>query len=397
MAKMTIRDIDLKGKVLMRVDFNVPVNEKGEVTDTTRIKKVLPTIKYIIEKNCSLILISHLGRPKGKVVPKMSLAPVAKELEKLLEKKIIMATDCIGPEVKNLVNNLRPGEIVLLENLRFHPEEEKNDESFASELASLGEIFVQDAFGTVHRAHASTVGVCKFLPRVAGFLLEKEIKFLGEALQNPKRPFLAILGGAKVSDKIGVINKLLTQVDSLLVGGAMAYTFLEAQGISVGKSLVEKDKIDLARELMQKAEASRIAFLLPTDHIITDEINKEENSKISQGVEIPNGWIGVDVGPITLKRFMSVIKQAKTIVWNGPMGIFEKEKFANGTMQIARAIGEVSSKEVISIVGGGDSVSAVEKAGVSEKFSHISTGGGASLEFLEGKQLPGIAALQEKN
>ncbi|MCK5534264.1 phosphoglycerate kinase [bacterium] len=396
MAKMTIKDITLRNKVLMRVDFNVPLNEKREITDTTRIERVLPTIKYLLEKNCSLILMSHLGRPKGKVVSALSLAPVAIKLEELLGQKVLMASDCIGGEVESVVNNLKPGEIILLENLRFHPEEEKNDEVFASQLAALGDIFIQDAFGTVHRAHASTAGICKFLPSAAGFLLEKEIKFLDNALQKPARPFLAILGGAKVSDKIAVIDSLLNKVDSLLIGGAMAYTFLEAQGIKTGKSLVEKDKIDLAGKLLKKAERENVVFLLPTDHVIAEEISETAETKVSQEIEIPDQWMGVDIGPITIRRYKAIIKEAKTIIWNGPMGIFENEKFAAGTMQIAQAIGEVTQEGVISIVGGGDSVAAVEKAGVSDKLSHISTGGGASLELLEGKELPGIAALQEK-
>ncbi len=396
MAKMTIKDITLRNKVLMRVDFNVPLNEKREITDTTRIERVLPSIKYLLEKNCSLILMSHLGRPKGKVVSALSLAPVAIKLEELLGQKVLMASDCIGGEVESVVNNLKPGEIILLENLRFHPEEEKNDEVFASQLAALGDIFIQDAFGTVHRAHASTAGICKFLPSAAGFLLEKEIKFLDNALQKPARPFLAILGGAKVSDKIAVIDSLLNKVDSLLIGGAMAYTFLEAQGIKTGKSLVEKDKIDLAGKLLKKAERENVVFLLPTDHVIAEEISETAETKVSQEIEIPDQWMGVDIGPITIRRYKAIIKEAKTIIWNGPMGIFENEKFAAGTMQIAQAIGEVTQEGVISIVGGGDSVAAVEKAGVSDKLSHISTGGGASLELLEGKELPGIAALQEK-
>ncbi len=396
MDKMTIKDIAVRNRVLMRVDFNVPLNEKREITDTTRIERVLPTIKYFLEKNCSLILMSHLGRPKGKVVPGMSLAPVAKKLEELLGQEVVVAPDCIGPEVKSLVNNLKPGEVLLLENLRFHPEEEKNDEGFASQLASLGDIFIQDAFGTVHRAHSSTVGICKFLPSAAGFLLEKEIKFLDDVLKDPEHPFLSVLGGAKVSGKIAVIDNLLNKVDSLLIGGAMAYTFLEAQGIKVGKSLVEKDKVDLARDILKKAKEKNVVFLLPTDHVIVKELGKTAESRLSQGIEIPDQWMGVDIGPITIERYKKVIRQSRTIIWNGPMGIFEDERFALGTMEIAQEIGRITQDGVLSIVGGGDSVAAAEKAGVTEKLSHISTGGGASLEFLEGKELPGIAALQEK-
>ncbi|MFH1541115.1 MAG: phosphoglycerate kinase [Elusimicrobiota bacterium] len=395
MLKLTIRDVDLKcKKVLVRVDYNVPLDKSQSITDDTRIKESLPTIKYLLEQNCKIILCSHLGRPKGKVSPEFSLKPVAKRLSELLKQDVKFATDCIGDEIKKLATDLQPKEILLLENLRFHQEEEKNDEQFAKQLSELAEFFVQDAFGTVHRAHASTAGVNKFLPSTAGFLLEKEIKYLGDALQNPARPFIAILGGAKVSDKIGVIKNLSTKVDSILIGGAMAYTFLKAIGTSVGNSLVENDKLDLAKELLKKT--SKIQFLLPTDHIIADKVNPDATVEETKSTEIKDGWLGVDIGSATITKYSSVIKSAKTIILNGPMGVFEIDRFAVGTNAIVKAIAEATSNGAISIIGGGDSVSAVKKAGVADKVSHISTGGGASLEFLEGIELPGIAALKEK-
>ena len=395
MSKLTIRDVDLKGKkVLVRVDYNVPLDKSQNITDDTRIKESLPTLKYLLEQNCKIILCSHLGRPKGKVAPEFSLEPVAKRLSELLKQEIKFAPDCIGDEVKKLAGGLKPKEILLLENLRFHSEEEKNDDKFAKQLSELAEFFVQDAFGTVHRAHASTAGVNKFLPSAAGFLLEKEIKYLGDALQNPTRPFVAILGGAKVSDKIGVIENLSKKVDAILIGGAMAYTFLKSQGISVGKSLVEEDKLELAKDLMKKT--GKIQFLLPVDHIIADKVDASANIEATKGMEIKDGWFGVDIGSTTIIKYKSVIKSAKTIVLNGPMGVFEIDKFAAGTNAIVKAIAESTSKGAVSIIGGGDSVSAVKKAGVSDKVSHISTGGGASLEFLEGLELPGIAALKDK-
>ncbi|MFA5779138.1 MAG: phosphoglycerate kinase [Elusimicrobiota bacterium] len=395
MAKLTIRDVDLKGKkVLVRVDYNVPLDKSQNITDDTRIKESLPTIKYLLEKNCRIILCSHLGRPKGKVAPEFSLKPVAKRLSELLKQEIKFAQDCVGEEIKKLAAGLQPKEILLLENLRFHPEEEKNDEKFAKQLSELGEFFVQDAFGTVHRAHASTAGVNKFLPSAAGFLLEKEIKYLGDALQNPARPFVAILGGAKVSDKIGVIENLSKKVDAILIGGAMAYTFLKAMGIAVGNSLVEDDKLDLAKDLLKKT--SKIRFLLPIDHIIADKVDKDAKVEEAKGIEIKDGFMGVDIGSMTQNIYSCVILKAKTIVLNGPMGVFEIDKFAAGTNAVVKAIAESTSKGAISIIGGGDSVSAVKKAGVADKVSHMSTGGGASLEFLEGLELPGIAALKEK-
>ena len=403
--KKTIKDINVAGKkVLVRVDYNVPLDENQNVTNDKRIAATLPTIKYLLEQKAAVILMSHLGRPKGKVVPAMSLKPAAKRLGELLKTEIKMAPDCIGPEVQKMAKELKPGEILLLENLRFHPEEEKNDDKFASELASLGDVFVQDAFGTVHRAHASTVGIVKYLKvAAAGFLVEKELKFLGEALNDPKRPFLAILGGAKVSDKISVIENLLNKVDSLIIGGAMAYTFLKAENVDTGKSLVEADKVDVARDLLKKAESKKIRLFIPKDHVITDKIDFE-NKKIpedaiikeTEGADIPEGFMGVDIGPMTIKRIAPVILEAKTIVWNGPAGVFEIDQFSKGTVEIAKLVAQATEMGAISVVGGGDSIAAVKKAGVDKKISHISTGGGASLEFLEGKELPGIAALPDK-
>lgn len=382
-------------RVIVRVDYNVPIDENGSITDDTRIVATLPTIKYLVEKNCRIILISHLGRPKGKVDKKYSLQPVAKRLSELLAKEVKFAEDCIGDEVKVAVNGLRSGDVILLENLRFHPEEEKNDLVFARELASLGDIFVQDAFGTVHRAHASTVGVAQFLPAYCGFLLQKEIEYFAKMLENPSRPFLAILGGAKVSDKIGVIMNLLEKVDSLIIGGAMAYTFLKSQNISIGSSLCEDDKLEVAKEILLKASNKKVQLFLPIDHIIAREITAEAEIQHTSGVDIPVGWKGVDVGSISVLRFVSVIRNAKTIVWNGPLGIFEIDKFSKGTTAIAQVIAEVTDKGAISVVGGGDTAAAVAKAGVSAHISHISTGGGAFLEMLEGKELPGISVIKE--
>ncbi len=395
MAKLSIKDVDIQGrKVLMRVDFNVPLDEKGNVTDDTRIRAALPTIQYALDKGCKIILMSHLGRPKGNVIPEMSLKPVAARLSEISGIDVIMAPDCIGEEVRKLADGLEAGQILLLENLRFHIEETKNDESFAKELAGLGEIFVQDAFGSVHRAHASTSSVCKYLTGVCGFLLEKEIEYLGKAIENPSKPFLAILGGAKVSDKIGVIENLAGKVDSIIIGGAMAYTFLKAEGIQVGASRVEEDKLDLARELLTKYQG-KITILLPSDHLIADKVDENAQTKVV-GVEIPDGWLGVDIGPVTVNRFSNMVRNAKMIVWNGPMGIFEMDKFAEGTMKIAHLLADTTDKGAISIIGGGDTVAAINKAGLKNKMSHISTGGGASLEFLEGKALPGIVALKDK-
>ena len=397
--------MSLKGKkVLVRVDFNVPLDEKGNITNDKRIVATLPTIKYLLEQNSAIILMSHLGRPKGKVVLSMSLKPAAKRLGELLGKEVKMAPDCVGPEVKKLALGLKSGEILLLENLRFHSEEEANDDNFAKELASLGDVFVQDAFGTVHRAHASTAGIVKYMKDAgAGFLVEKELRFLGEALNNPKRPFLAILGGAKVSDKIEVIENLLNKVDDLIIGGAMAYTFLKAEGVDVGNSLVENAKLDTARDIVKKAQAKKVSLIIPNDHIVVDKIDFE-NKKIpegavvkeTEGADIPAGFIGVDIGPETLKRIAPMIIQAKTIIWNGPLGVFEIDQFSKGTVEIAKLVAKSTEKGAVSVVGGGDSIAAVKKAGVDKKITHISTGGGASLEFLEGKELPGIAVLPDK-
>jgi len=397
MEKLTISDLEIEGKkVLIRCDFNIPLDDKGKITDDTRIQAALPTIRYALGRECAVILMSHLGRPKGKVDPKLSLKPVAERLGELLNLEVLMAPDCIGPEVEKMARELKGGEVLLLENLRFRSGEETNDEKFTQQLASLADVFIQDAFGTVHRAHASTSGVPKHLPSGAGFLLQKEIKYLKQALEEPERPFLAILGGAKISTKIGVIKKLLPKVDSLILGGAMAYTFLRAENIGTGSSMVEEDKIDTAGEILKQASKKKVTVLLPLDHIIANKASEDAESKEISEVTIPEGWIGVDIGSFSIKRFSSAIKSAKTILWNGPMGIFEIDKFSQGTKVIAEAIAEATKKGSISIIGGGDSVAAVTKSGLQENVSHISTGGGAALEFLEGKELPGIAALKDK-
>ena len=394
MNKKTVKDIDLKNKkVLVRCDFNVPMDENKNITDNRRIVAALPTIKYLLEQNCKVVLCSHLGRPKGEFKPEYSLKPVAKELSKLLGQEVIMADDVIGEDAKNKAENLKNGEVLLLENVRFHREETDNNPEFAKELASFGEIFVNDAFGTAHRAHASTEGVTKYLPAVSGFLIEKELKFLGETLENPERPFVAILGGSKVSDKIGVIENLLEKVDTLIIGGGMAYTFFKAQGYSVGDSLCEEDKCELALEIMEKAKEKGVKFLLPIDNKIGKEFKPDTESKNVKSTEIPDGWEGLDIGEETIKLYKEELQNAKTIVWNGPLGVFEFDQFAVGTNEIAKALGDI---DAIKIIGGGDSAAAVEKAGLADKMTHISTGGGASLEFLEGKKLPGIEALMDK-
>lgn len=394
MSKKTVKDIDLKGKrVLVRCDFNVPMDENQNITDNRRIVAALPTIKYLIEQDCKIVLCSHLGRPKGEVKKEFSLKPVAKEISRLLDKEVVMCEDVIGEDAKNKAKNLKNGEIMLLENVRFHREETDNEPNFAKELASLGEVFVNDAFGTAHRAHASTEGVTHFLPAVSGFLIEKELKFLGDALANPERPFMAILGGRKVSDKIGVIESLLEKVDVLMIGGAMAYTFFKSMGYNVGNSVCELDKLDLAKELMEKAKAKNVKFMLPVDTKVGKEFDPNTESKIVKYTEIPDGWEGFDIGTETIKIYSEEVKKAKTVIWNGPVGLFEFEQFAVGTNSIARALADV---DAVKIIGGGDSAAAVEKAGLAEKFTHISTGGGASLEFLEGKKLPGIEALLDK-
>ena len=394
MSKKTVRDIDLKGKkVFVRCDFNVPMDENQNITDNRRIVAALPTIKYLIEQNCRIILESHLGRPKGEVKPEFSLAPVAKELSKLLGQEVLMAKDVIGESAKSLAANLQEGQVMLLENVRFHREETDNDPEFAKQLASMAEVFVNDAFGTAHRAHASTEGVSHYLPSVSGFLIEKELKFLGDALNNPERPFVAILGGAKVSDKIGVIDSLLEKVDTLMIGGGMAYTFFKAQGYEVGNSLCEPDKCELALNLMKKAEEKGVKFLLPVDTRVGKEFKPDTESKTVAWTEIPEGWEGFDIGEKTIEMFKNELKTAKTVVWNGPLGLFEFDQFAIGTNEIAHALAEL---DATTIIGGGDSAAAVEKAGLADKMTHISTGGGASLEFLEGKKLPGIECLQDK-
>jgi phosphoglycerate kinase len=397
MEKLTIDDLKLKDKkVLVRVDFNVPLDEKREVTDDKRIVESLPTIKKILQDGGKAILMSHLGRPKGKD-PKLSLAPVAKRLEKLLGKPVKFVNDCIGPEVEKAVFGLKSGECLLLENLRFYPEEEKNNPEFAKKLASLGEIYINDAFGTAHRAHASTEGVTKYFKQcAAGYLMQKELKYLGMALTNPKRPFIAILGGAKISGKIDVITNLLDKVDALLIGGGMAFTFDKALGKEIGKSLLEPDKVDLAKDILKKAGEKKVNLKLPEDFVVAPEAKEEAPSKIVDKNNIPQDWQGLDIGPKTLEQFSRVLDKAKTVVWNGPMGVFEVKKFAQGTVKIAEELAKITAKGATTIVGGGDSAAAVAKAGLEKKLTHISTGGGASLEFLEGKTLPGVAALTDK-
>ncbi len=394
MAIRRVDQIGLKGeRVFIRVDFNVPQDEQGRVTDDTRIRLSLPTIQFVMKEGGRAILASHLGRPKGKKDPKFSLSPVAEKVSELLGKKVTLAGDCVGEEVENQIKTLKEGEVLLLENLRFHPEEEKNDVAFSKALASLCDVYVNDAFGAAHRAHASTEGMTRFVKTVAaGFLMIKEIESLEKALVNPQKPYVAIMGGAKVSDKIGVIQNLLDKVTALLVGGGMAYTFLKAQGYEVGKSLVEEEHIPFARDVLNNAQG-KVVFLLPTDHVAAERMESQAVTRIVKAGEIPAGWVCLDIGPGTVKTFSEEIKRAKTIVWNGPMGVFELEPFSHGTFAIARALSESAA---FSIVGGGDSVAAVNKAGVADKIAHISTGGGASLEFLEGKKLPGIEALRRE-
>ncbi len=406
MAKLTIEDIsdELKGKkVFMRVDFNVPLDEKRNITSDSRIKAALPSIKYVIKKGGRLILTSHLGRPKGGPSPEFSLDVVSKRLSELLGKDVKFAKDCIGEEVKKMADSLKDGEVLLLENVRFHKEEEKNDPEFAKKLSELAEIYINDAFGTAHRAHASTEGICKYMKKcAAGFLMQKELKYLGEMLENPGKPFLAILGGAKVSDKIMVIENLLNKVNSLIIGGAMAYTFLKAQGKEVGSSLVENDKIEVAKDVLKKALDKGVAIYLPIDHVVAkkpDNVSdfieglKQAETKEVLRDTIDEGWEGVDIGPMTIEKFKNVIKKSKTIFWNGPMGVFEIEKFSKGTLEIGKALAESGA---VTVVGGGDSASALKKLKLTDKMTHVSTGGGASMEFIEGKELPGVAALTNK-
>jgi phosphoglycerate kinase len=392
--KKTLEDFNVEGKkVLVRVDFNVPMDEEGRITDDTRIKAAIPTIKYLIDHNAKVILVSHLGRPKGKVNKKYSLAPVAKRLSEILGKDVVMAEDCIGEPAEKAAAAMQPKDVLLLENVRFYAEEEKNDREFAKKLAGLADIYINDAFGTAHRAHASTAGVAEFLPAGAGFLMKKEIETMGKALENPDRPFVAILGGAKVGDKIGVIQNLLGKVDSLLIGGGMAYTFLKSMGYEIGKSLLEEDKVELAASLIKQAKERGINLLLPEDVVVTPELKEGQPYKTVPVSEIPADMIGVDIGERTREKFAQVIKGARTVVWNGPMGVFEIRAFAEGTLAVARAMAE---SKATTIIGGGDSAAAVEQLGFADAMTHISTGGGASLEFLEGIELPGVAVLNDK-
>jgi len=398
MAKLSIDDVDVKHKkVLVRVDFNVPLNENLEVTDDTRIRAALPTIQKIIRSGGNAILMSHLGRPKGKVNEAMRMAPVARRLSHLLDQEVRYLTDCIGPEVERAVNELHDGEVLLLENLRFYKEEEANDAEFAKKLAKLGDVYVNDAFGTAHRAHASTEGVTKyFTQRAAGYLMEKELRYLGDAIDHPKRPLVAVLGGAKISGKIDVIQNLLVKVDALLIGGGMTYTVLYAKNIPIGKSLLEADRVEMAKAILTKAETQGVKFHLPVDHLIATELSAAAKTQITEGQAIPNDWIGVDIGPKTIEQFTHVLNDAKTVIWNGPMGVFEIEPFAAGTMAIAKVLADITRKGATTVVGGGDSVAALAKAGLTEQITHVSTGGGASLEFLGGLTLPGVAALSDK-
>lgn len=391
--KKTIDDINVKGKkVLVRVDFNVPLDENKNVTDDKRIVESLPTIKKILKDGGTPILMSHLGRPKGKPKPEFSLSPVAKRLGELLSVKVIMATDCIGPEAKKVIASAKPGDVVLLENLRFHAEEEANDENFSKELASLGDVYVNDAFGSAHRAHASTEGVTRFLkPAVAGYLMQKELQYLSQAVGNPNRPYVAIIGGAKISGKIDVINNLLDKVDALIIGGGMMFTFLKAMGKEIGNSILEADKVDLAKGLIQNKK-----LLMPVDCVVAEKFENTAAKKVVSVDAIPQGWVGMDIGPKSIELFRNEIIKSKTVVWNGPMGVFEMDNFAAGTKAIADAMVDATKKGAATIIGGGDSAAAIAKFGLEKGVSHVSTGGGASLEFLEGKILPGVAALDEK-
>jgi len=395
MNKLSIRDLDLKGKrTFIRVDFNVPLDEEGRITDETRIQASLPTLNYAIQNQSRVILASHLGRPKGKVNAKLSLKPVAEALARALNRKVILAPDCVGQIVRSQTRSLKDGDVLLLENLRFHSQEEANEPEFSRQLAALADLYVNDAFGTAHRAHASTVGMVSYMDRAAaGLLMEKELTYLEKAISNPDRPYVAILGGAKVSDKIEVIENLLKLVDVLLIGGGMAYTFLQAEEFEVGKSLVEVEKIPLAESLLRRARELEVKLLLPVDHVVANKVDATAETKTTSIQETPIEWMGVDIGPETIARFKNHIASAKTILWNGPLGVFEIDQFAAGTMAIARAIAE---SPATSIIGGGDSIAAVIKAGVADKIDHISTGGGASLEFLSGLKLPGVEALNNK-
>ncbi len=399
MKKLSIDKVDVKSKrVLVRVDFNVPLDENLKITDDIRITSALPTIKKIIDKGGRTILMSHLGRPKGGPNPKYSLKPVAVRLGELLQMDVKFAPDCIGDQVKAIVNSLKDGEVLLLENLRFHAQEEKNDPEFAKQLAELGDVYINDAFGSAHRAHASTEGVTKFIKTCAsGYLMQKELDYLGSAVTNPVRPFTAILGGSKISGKIDVIENLLPKVDYLLIGGGMAYTFYKAMGYEIGTSLLEAEKLDLAKEVLEKFKNSNAKVLLPKDNVVAAEFKNESPSTVVDADKIPSDNMGLDIGPKTIEEFRNVILSSKTIVWNGPLGVFEFDNFAAGTNEIAKALAEATSKGAVTIIGGGDSAAAISKAGLDDKVSHVSTGGGASLEFLEGKVLPGVAALNDDN
>jgi phosphoglycerate kinase len=396
MPKKTVRDVDVAGKrVLVRVDFNVPMDEQtGRITDDTRIEAAVPTIRYLVEHGAKTMLVTHLGRPKG-VTEKLRLGPVAVRLQELLGRPVRKLDDAVGPAVRAAVEQMAPGDVVLLENVRFHPEEEKNDPEFARQLAALADVYVNDAFGTAHRAHASTEGVARLLPAVAGFLMEKEIDALGSALTAPRRPFVAILGGAKVGDKIGVIENLLDKVDALLIGGGMAFTFLKAQGHEIGKSLLDPEHLDVARDTLAKAQACGVRLELPVDVVVAPDFRPDAPSRVVPASAIPSDRIGMDIGPATIERFSEVLRDAGTVIWNGPMGVFEMPAFAQGTRRLAEILAAVTATGGTTIIGGGDSAAAVEQAGLADKMTHISTGGGASLEFLEGKELPGVAALAD--
>lgn len=394
MLKKNIKDVEISGKrILIRVDFNVPLDDQKNISDDTRLRAALPTIQYAITQGGKIILMSHLGRPKGEVKDSLRLAPIARRLEELLDRPVKMLHDCIGPEVLVAVNDMKNGDVVLLENLRFHQEETQNDPEFSRQLASLGDLFVNDAFGTCHRAHASTEGITHYLQSVAGFLVEKEINYFEKINAGPERPFVLVLGGAKVSDKIPVIENMLSKVDTIMIGGAMAYTFLKQKNIQIGSSRFEEDVADVARTILDKAKSKEVDIILPIDHVICDSVDDPTEVRTTDSKDIEPGYLGVDIGPKTIDLFKSTIKKARTIVWNGPMGIFEKDVFSNGTKQLAEIIAESSA---VSIVGGGDSAAAAKKFGIEDKISHISTGGGASLEYLAGKTLPGIAALEDK-
>jgi phosphoglycerate kinase len=392
--KKTVKDVDVKGKrVFCRVDFNVPMKE-GQVTDETRIRAALPTIQYLVDQGAKVLLASHLGRPKGQAVEELRLTPVAKRLSELLGKDVKKTDEAYGESVKSEIDSMNEGDVLLLENVRFYPGEEKNDPELAKAFAELADVYVNDAFGAAHRAHASTEGIAKHIPAVSGFLMEKELDVLGKALSNPERPFTAIIGGAKVKDKIGVIDNLLEKVDNLIIGGGLAYTFVKAQGHEIGKSLLEEDKVELAKSFMEKAKAKGVNFYMPVDAIVADDFSADANTKVVAIEEIPADWEALDIGPKTAETYRDVIQKSKLVIWNGPMGVFEIDKFAQGTKAVAQALADAN--DTYSVIGGGDSAAAVEKFGLAEKMSHISTGGGASLEFMEGKELPGVVALNDK-